>query len=283
MTHDNTIPDSKRCTKCSKSKTLDMFAKNKTCKDGLSSWCKDCTRIYRAQNRERLNIQNQAWRQANPERVYRESKETVSKRNRRWREANKEKHLENGRAWRRANRLRHHELTRKWKEANPERVKLTERAYKIKNADKQKQQNQLWRDANRTRIRETSRAYRDANRERIKSQPSSNPERKRELLRRLRAKYPDRYRAHCQKRRALIAGVGGRGITEQDMQAMIYCQMGLCAYCERDGQKLTLDHIIPLDQKGLHDPDNACMCCGVCNSSKGNRTPDQWVNRWYLR
>lgn len=111
----------------------------------------------------------------------------------------------------------------------------------------------------------------------------TDPAKKRESTRRIRAKHPDRYRAYDQKRRALKKSVGGRGITEADIKAMIYCQQGLCFYCERDGQKLTLDHVIPLDQNGPHDPDNAVMCCLVCNSSKGHRTPEQWVDRWYLR
>lgn len=136
-----------------------------------------------------------------------------------------------------------------------------------------------------------SRAYKDGVSTRCKTcayretraYQSSAPEKKREALRRLRSRHPDRYRAHDQKRRALKKSVGGRGITEQDIQAMIYCQQGLCAYCERDGQKLTLDHVIPLDQNGPHDPDNAVMCCLICNSSKGHRTPEEWTDRWYLR
>lgn len=94
-----------------------------------------------------------------------------------------------------------------------------------------------------------------------------------------------RHRAYAQNRRALKLNAPGRGITEADIQAMIYVQQGLCAYCERDGKRLTLDHVIPLFQGGMHDPDNGCMCCGKCNFSKGPRTPEQWkaAGRWFDR
>ena len=36
--------DNKTCVECEISKPVDQFGKNKYCKDGLASWCKDCTR-----------------------------------------------------------------------------------------------------------------------------------------------------------------------------------------------------------------------------------------------
>jgi hypothetical protein len=140
-----------------------------------------------------------------------------------------------------------------------------------------------YREENRQAIKNKTREYKSRNRKKVKHSyqqwHAANPH----YLQSRRIANPDRYRAYDQARRARVANVGGRGVTAQDIQAMIYIQQGLCAYCERDGQKLTLDHIVPLDQKGLHDPDNCCMCCGVCNSSKGNRTPEEWqeAGRWF--
>ena len=36
----------KQCTKCKKLKSKSEFYKNRTCKDGLSLWCKKCSRKY---------------------------------------------------------------------------------------------------------------------------------------------------------------------------------------------------------------------------------------------
>jgi len=46
---------------------------------------------------------------------------------------------------------------------------------------------------------------------------------------------------------------------------------------------LTIDHVIPIKQGGPHIIANIVFACGICNSSKGNRTPEQWTDRWYQR
>lgn len=266
----------KKCTKCGKEKPFEMFSKAKKHKDGYAYQCKNCARAqfadYYATHHESLNTKSKAWKDANPERT-RSS-------NARWRENNSEKDRER---------------QRKWREANADKVKKTAKAYRVKHADRRNAQSKEWRVNNPERKRhldaqwrqengkEYQRKWRAENKHKLRAYRQASAENILNKNRRLRAKHPDRFRTYGQKRRARLAGVGGRGITEADIQAMIYCQQGLCFYCERDGQKLTLDHIIPIDQNGPHDPDNAVMCCGVCNSSKGNRTPEQWTDRWYLR
>jgi hypothetical protein len=49
-----------------------------------------------------------------------------------------------------------------------------------------------------------------------------------------------------------------------------------CAYCGRTGD-LTLDHVIPRSQGGPNDARNLVMACNSCNSSKGDRTPAEWL------
>jgi hypothetical protein len=41
-----TTPKTKVCTRCKKRRKLDLFYKDKHMKDGLSSWCKSCTKHY---------------------------------------------------------------------------------------------------------------------------------------------------------------------------------------------------------------------------------------------
>ena len=50
-----------------------------------------------------------------------------------------------------------------------------------------------------------------------------------------------------------------------------------CQYCgaEADKAKLTFDHVIPRSQGGKTRWDNIVTACRPCNSSKGNRTPEQ--------
>lgn len=51
-----------------------------------------------------------------------------------------------------------------------------------------------------------------------------------------------------------------------------------CQYCG-DGEDLTCDHIVPLVRGGTNDPDNLATACRSCNSSKGDKMPDEWAGR----
>jgi hypothetical protein len=59
---------------------------------------------------------------------------------------------------------------------------------------------------------------------------------------------------------------------------------GKCAYCgqpplaEDNGQVLQRDHCIPTSRKGPHHAGNVVPCCQTCNSSKGERDLDEWLN-----
>lgn len=59
---------------------------------------------------------------------------------------------------------------------------------------------------------------------------------------------------------------------------------GLCFYCgiemTRSGcnriSDFCVDHVIPLKRGGKDTYSNVVACCGGCNTSKGNKTPDEW-------
>lgn len=54
-----------------------------------------------------------------------------------------------------------------------------------------------------------------------------------------------------------------------------------CAYCGRHNSEfgsheiLTIEHVIPLGQKGPNAWHNVVAACSTCNRRKGNRTPEQ--------
>lgn len=51
-----------------------------------------------------------------------------------------------------------------------------------------------------------------------------------------------------------------------------------CAYCGielRGGGEV--DHMIPLDRNGEHNPCNLTIACMPCNRAKGNKTPQEYI------
>lgn len=51
-----------------------------------------------------------------------------------------------------------------------------------------------------------------------------------------------------------------------------------CVYCGSE-QDLTVDHILPLSRGGNNQLDNLATACRCCNSSKNNKTPEEWQAR----
>ena len=49
-----------------------------------------------------------------------------------------------------------------------------------------------------------------------------------------------------------------------------------CRYCG-ETEDLTCDHIVPLVRGGTNDDENLAAACRRCNSSKGDKTPAEWL------
>lgn len=66
----------------------------------------------------------------------------------------------------------------------------------------------------------------------------------------------------------------------QEKRLAIYLRDGLaCAYCGvsvEEGAQLTLDHIKPHSLGGTNKETNLVTCCLKCNSSRGNRTVEEF-------
>jgi hypothetical protein len=52
-----------------------------------------------------------------------------------------------------------------------------------------------------------------------------------------------------------------------------------CQYCGSAGGHLVVDHIIPRSSGGSDEPTNLVTACLECNSSKANRTPEEWLGK----
>jgi len=88
----------------------------------------------------------------------------------------------------------------------------------------------------------------------------------------------DKKNAHKANRKAKKINAGGRGISPSEWKAIIDAANGICSYCDAWVEKLTLDHIVPLDRGGEHDILNAAAACRSCNSSKSTKLLyEEWI------
>jgi 5-methylcytosine-specific restriction endonuclease McrA len=164
-------------------------------------------------------------------------------------------HVEIARAYRANHAEKHREYQRTYRAAHAEGRNEYSRTWCAANPDKRRDYIQ----ANATAIREQQRAYKAAH----------------------QAANPDLYRNDWHRRRARLKGNGG-SFSTQELKHMRLTQGGYCAYCQHfHGSRLTIDHIIPTTQGGRHEAGNICLACPRCNYSKQDRTPDQWLDRWY--
>lgn len=117
--------------------------------------------------------------------------------------------------------------------------------------------------------------------ERIRKWRENNPERYHaSLTYRARrdhfASKRDYYRAICENRRAQKIGAQGK-YTSKHVTAMLIAQSGRCFYCLAELTDMYhVDHVIPLSRGGSNSPDNLVLACPFCNTSKGNRSLEEW-------
>lgn len=300
--NDSTNPAGKRCSKCKEVKPLEMFSKGNG-KDGLQKTCKSCVSAYNRANKEKINEQKRSYREGlkdrehivipkdrlcpkckivKPASEYFSSSTTV-----------------NGLVSHCKACCRAHEIAVKEKSDTRRKSKAEERKSReviVKPAAKRCPKCNTVKpstDFATSRVtlngltshcksclaeyRELNRGKsRDYFRERIRANPEENRRKMSEWVK----KNPDKVTVQRHKRRDRLAGNGG-SFTDKDIANMRAIQQGHCCYCGRLGQHLHLEHIIPITQGGPSDSWNLALACQKCNSSKSNRTLEQWVNRWY--
>lgn len=134
-----------------------------------------------------------------------------------------------------------------------------------------------WRDP--AKIAEYQREYHRKNRQRLSLQTLEWNKNNREKRRAIAIAY-----AHRQ--RVLLAGKTTRrdkvklrasSATAEQVREIFGKADHHCVYCGLKTAKLTLDHYTPIAKGGLHTASNLVPSCKPCNSSKGAKEPDEWL------
>lgn len=136
----------------------------------------------------------------------------------------------------------HKEYYSKTKEHKLERSKINY----LKNRELRKKQITEWNKANRDRINYLQR-------ERYKTNPESKIE-------------------HKHRRRARLYN---NGVYEVSAKFLRNLRNSPCVMCGST-DNISVDHIVPVSRGGRHAEGNLQPLCGLCNSSKSNRTMMEW-------
>jgi hypothetical protein len=65
----------KRCSKCGTPKDVKEFHKNKSCKDGLQWWCKECRKRESKEHREAISKRHKKYNEEHIEEISKRNKE----------------------------------------------------------------------------------------------------------------------------------------------------------------------------------------------------------------
>jgi 5-methylcytosine-specific restriction endonuclease McrA len=143
--------------------------------------------------------------------------------------------------------------------------------------------NPEWREQKLARDREyharKHAEYRAAH-PRVLLTPEERVERNRACARRSskRPEARERNRIQQHNRRALkMTASVGEIITKEVRRQIIQEHGGRCTYCKVETEFLELDHVVPLTRGGKHARSNLVPACRACNTSKNNRTLDEWT------
>jgi 5-methylcytosine-specific restriction endonuclease McrA len=107
----------------------------------------------------------------------------------------------------------------------------------------------------------------------------ANPEKARAYKRKTHANNPAKYRAIARVRRHLKEWKSRpRGAAALERKRQAY--EGKCAYCGShiEPNDFTWDHAVPRSRGGTDDIGNLVPAHRSCNSKKGKRTPEEWLD-----
>lgn len=140
-------------------------------------------------------------------------------------------------------------LDKMYAENHPDRVKLAKSKYYENNREKALHRSKKWDKDNPKLARQRHARWGDKNKEKLS--------------------------LYAHKRRMLVKNAGGRGVSKADWDIIISIYGNKCLKCGST-ERITVDHVIPLDLGGIHDPVNIQPLCHSCNSGKQARNCDDY-------
>lgn len=152
--------------------------------------------------------------------------------------------------------------------------------WRVENRDKRNAQASRWYASNREKAVGFTRRWQENNPAKVNAGKRrwSASEKGRESQVRWRLANPEKVRATNGRRWARTQEAPGT-FSDLDIRSMLTAQRHRCAapHCRIDiSQNYSVDHKMPLSRGGSNWPDNLQLLCASCNSSKRDRTMEEW-------
>lgn len=155
-----------------------------------------------------------------------------------------------------------------WRQANPDRNRANWRKFYHRNKDRMDADSRAKYQHNKPRVLATTKAWYDANKERKAATAAL-----------WRQANPETVAAINSANRARRRNAPGRFV-KADIDRLWDEQCGICAAPHCDTPLVvscTVDHKQPLSRGGSNWPTNLQLLCKPCNSSKHDKTMDEWL------
>ncbi len=257
----------KRCVTCKQEKSSECFSKDRSSKDGLKLYCKECARMYtakyRAAHREEINQRKRDAYEREKARKEERTRIQLDRGPKTCSVCGEEKPLSefyprgNGGFYARCKACER-KAQDEARFADPEKRKEQKRESYLRNLEHVRTYNRKYYEEHSDEIAK-----------RVKDWRTENPDRHRET-----------HALTEQRRRSRKKGTQST-LTKTEwnaVKAFFSDEEGcFCAYCGVHTSALTQDHVIPLSKGGDHSAHNIVPACRTCNTRKA--TKDIWD--WY--
>lgn len=228
--------------------TDEYFYPNKAISTGLRSECRECTKNYVNENRDKINQVARLRYSNNKEEIlkrckiyYRNNIEKIK--------VYREETKEDRKMWRIKNKERISNAKKIYYKENKEKIQARQKEYNDKTKENKRLYDKVYRVKNRDKNTKVMRAWRKNN--------------------------PERNRLIAQRRRALL-NEAICDYTVEEWEACLKYFDYKDAYTGLDMDFITQDHVIPISKGGNHTKSNIVPCDIRVNSSKNNSDFMEW-------